>query len=449
VASRGFARRHREISDAIAAEDRVVSVQRAKISPRAGPALKRALWEAEDRRVALAAERSEVWVDAVETAMRAATLDPESRDALDLLASLWWERLLHAERHGPVEEVRIAQRRVRAADALRFAPRLDAASHLSLTSSVPARVEIVRYDTKTRAYGLERVGEWNTPLVRLALPPGSYLLILRAPGRSDTHYPVALGRLEHHAGHVTLFTSDEIGDGWIHVPSGPFRMGGDNKARQPLEACDQHVADFFVQRTCVRSRDWKMFLDALEPEVAARHVPGEGGLFGGFRSYWTITPNGAELPEGWDPDWPIMAVNMADVHAYAAWLSQSEGRTVRLPTEEEWEKAARGVDGRCHPWGDGFDATWCHMRESVSGAPRPARVASYPMDRSPYGVLDMAGGVREWTSSQLSDAQIVIRGGTWGDDADDCRVASRSGLQPDFRYSFVGFRLVADGPRPT
>jgi serine/threonine-protein kinase len=143
-----------------------------------------------------------------------------------------------------------------------------------------------------------------------------------------------------------------------------------------------------------------------------------------------------------------MAVNALDAEAYAAWRSERDGRPVRLPTEEEWEKAARGVDGRAYPWGDRFDPTFAHMRTSKPGTPMPAPVASYPIDCSVYGAHDMAGGMREWTSSVLDDGQLVVRGGTWGDDPDDLRAACRSGLQPTFRYSFVGFRLAADASLP-
>jgi serine/threonine-protein kinase len=142
-----------------------------------------------------------------------------------------------------------------------------------------------------------------------------------------------------------------------------------------------------------------------------------------------------------------MGVSLADAQAYARWRGEREGRVVRLPTEEEWEKASRGADGRRWPWGNRFDPTHCHMRESRPGVPRPAPVGVYPVDCSVYGVLDTAGGMREWTTSVYQEGQVVMRGGTWGDEADDCRCASRAGLQPAFRMPWVGFRLVTESPR--
>jgi len=198
----------------------------------------------------------------------------------------------------------------------------------------------------------------------------------------------------------------------------------------------------------VRSADWLAYLNAVEFKEARERVPGEAGLFGGGRGYWTHDGQQWQLPEGWDPDWPVLAVNVTDIEAYARWLSEREGRTVRLPTEEEWEKAARGADGRSYPWGNGFDPTYAHMRSSTPRPPWPTRVGTYPIDRSVYGAMDMAGNMREITSSLFDTGQVVLRGGNFGDDADDLRCACRSGVQPTMRSSFIGFRLITESPRP-
>jgi serine/threonine-protein kinase len=201
-----------------------------------------------------------------------------------------------------------------------------------------------------------------------------------------------------------------------------------------------------MARTCVRSDSYLAFLNALAPHEAARHVPGEAGLYEEYRPYWEHRDDAWRLPEDWNPAWPVVAVNLEDAQAYATWASHRTGRALRLPTEEEWEKAARGVDARAFPWGTAFDPTFAHMRESRPGAPEPAAVGTYPVDCSVWGCLDMAGGVREWTTSPYDHAHVAVRGGSWLDDPDELRCAGRRGLVPASRSSEVGFRLVSETP---
>lgn len=444
--SRDAILRFRELARRFSEERRVAAVQRAKVPGYSPVEQKRPLWEAEARVARLAAERDSAWVRAAEEAVAAIALDAgASVEAHKSLAELWWIRMEEAEAGRDAGMIGDFRRRVLEHDEGHHKRVLEAPARVSLTTQAPGAIaRISRFVEADRRLTPRFVEQRPMPLDGLALRPGSWLIDVDAPGMQTTHYPVLLSRLEHHRNTVALHTREEIGPDWVFVPGGPFRLGGDPHARQPLDPCTPWIDDRFVLRTCVRTRDWKVFLDALPDDVAALHVPGEGGLFGGFRAYWTRGDAGWEPPPGWDPEWPILAVNYRDAEAYALWRSAQEGRTVRLPTEEEWEKAARGVDGRSFPWGDGFDPTFAHMRQSRPGPPAPAAVGGYPVDTSVYGCKDMGGGMREWTSSFLDEGQMVIRGGTWGDDPDDLRSACRSGLHPDFRYSFVSFRLVAE-----
>jgi len=180
--------------------------------------------------------------------------------------------------------------------------------------------------------------------------------------------------------------------------------------------------------------------------------------------YAAFVRTGHPAPPQWGaqqdkPDHPVVWVSWKDAQAYAAWLTQLTGEKWHLPTEPEWEKAARGTDGRIYPWGDAFDKARTNTSESGIGTTTP--VGSYPIGASPYGAQDMAGNVWEWTSSlygpypySIGDALEnsngtgirVLRGGSWFRDAKDARAAYRlSGLAPSADSAFdIGFRLVRE-----
>ena len=142
-------------------------------------------------------------------------------------------------------------------------------------------------------------------------------------------------------------------------------------------------------------------------------------------------------------DHPVVLVSHADAVAFARWLSRATGHRWRLPTEDEWEKAMRGAGGRMFPWGDVFDPRKLNSADAGPFATVP--VGRFPAGASPYGVLDGAGQVYEWTATPAAPGRHVVKGGSWDDKGCGvCRPAARHGRPDGVRHILIGFRLVRE-----
>ena len=213
----------------------------------------------------------------------------------------------------------------------------------------------------------------------------------------------------------------------VYIPGGTFTMGSDSGKEDETPEQEVTVSGYNIDLYPVTNAEYKEFV------IATGHRSPRNWKDGTF-------------PEG-KGDHPVVWVSWHDAQAYAAWVGK------RLPTEAEWEMAARGTDGRTYPWGDVFDSTMCNSSES--GIRDTVAVGSYPDNASPFGVLDMAGNVWEWTAdwydayrgslyefSRFGEEFRVLRGGSWYDGADLVRAPSRNSADPDFRFSTIGFRCA-------
>jgi iron(II)-dependent oxidoreductase len=204
-------------------------------------------------------------------------------------------------------------------------------------------------------------------------------------------------------------------DGMVFIPPGYFVRGSDDPAAEPDErpARREFLPAFYIDVHEVTNREYKAF----RPDHA--------------------------YPDGAD-DVPATKVLKADAEAYA----QSIGK--RLPTDLEWEKAARGTDGRVYPWGNEFDPSRCN-----AGERRPLQpVGSYPGGASPYGCLDMAGNAWEWVADTYRDPgwfaadrnpeRGIIRGGASGYGPLQARTTYHGFEASDTTCNDVGFRCARD-----
>ena len=288
--------------------------------------------------------------------------------------------------------------------------------------------------------------------VEAKLRPGSYLLHVGHPGTARHCYPIQVPpdrdtELELDAG---VLASLEPGE--LYVPGGAALLGGDDLSPWGRDLQSLNVAPFVIAERPVTFAEYLAFLEELvrRKEDIAGYQPvnaqGEPHLRWAGDSF-ALTANFA-LDRDELLAMPVVGVSLIAAEAYAAWRLLKTGRTYRLPREDEWEKAARGVDGRAYPWGDYFDASFCKMYQSRPGTPRPERSGAFSADVSPYGVRDMAGGVADWVVASLRSggrgggSVDVARGGAWCDWRADCHLATRRPYQA--RPSRVGFRLARD-----
>jgi formylglycine-generating enzyme required for sulfatase activity len=364
--------------------------------------------------------------------------DPLCTAATTNLADLFWFLLSRAEELGD------AAARTQYLDLLaqyddgRYADLIDGTGTLQIdTDPDGARIRLL--PVVEQAGGTSTPGECVdlglSPIDPVDVAPGSYLLQIDLPGYASTCRPVLVPRGADIQVRVRLFHRREVGPDFVVVPAGRFRMGGDPEAPGAGPCSDPFVDNFAIGRQPVTIGEYMLFLDDL-----ASRDPGRALRF-------SPPPSATGSQESKDPRLPVAGISPEAADAYCDWLSARTGLPHRLPTETEWEKAARGVDGRPFPWGNMFDPSFCSMGRSRLGAPRRHPVGSFPTDRSIYGVHDLAGGVCEWTQSNFDDQGTlrVTRGGSFMDGAENCRSASRLGA-PFEGLPSVGLRLVRGLP---
>lgn len=204
-----------------------------------------------------------------------------------------------------------------------------------------------------------------------------------------------------------------VGIEWVNIPAGKFLYGDDRETRTITQ-------DYQIGKYPVTNAQYKKFL------VANPHykVPRE----------WDdiVFPPGTELH-------PVICVSWYDAMSFCEWNG------CRLPNEEEWEKAARGSDGRTFPWGEGIDPSFANYGR-IEGDITP--VDRYAKGISPYGVWDMSGNVWEWTNSWYKNRQKfrVMRGGSWFRRAHWLRTSSRLDVTPNNLSYYFGFRCARSLP---
>jgi formylglycine-generating enzyme len=234
-------------------------------------------------------------------------------------------------------------------------------------------------------------------------------------------------------------TEDPIADEMVTIPAGPFVRGTASGGfdEQPQRTID--LDTFSIDRFEVTNHQYQQFVLATGHRKAgppSRYAKSIGKMRG--------------------TNQPAVYVSWDDANEYCHWKGK------RLPTEAEWEKAMRGTDGRLWPWGNQEKPNGANWARVQDGHEVSARVGSFSMDKSPFGVMDGAGNVMEWVADWYQETYYkespdkdppspefgtyrVMRGGGYTTTGSDVRITSRSKMVPDFRDETIGFRCAISG----
>jgi serine/threonine-protein kinase len=375
------------------------------------------------------------------------------------LAGLAWDRLREAESAGDDAAAARFQALLAAHGAERYAKELRGDGTFSLdTAPSGATVECFAYedaDGDGRLDEVPRPALGTTPLTDVPLPMGSYLFVLKRDGYRDVRFPVRLERLEQerHPVPVRLFTQAQAGEEWCHVPPGEVVLGGDAAVPRAGPLRVERVHGFLARRREVTAAEYHAFLTWLleqggtREEVMAR-CPRSNTASGHI---WSVDAQRRLSPLGHvlQPEWPLFGVSWHDATQFCIWYSKRHGRAVRLPTQTEWVRMARGADARLLPWGNRLDWRWTVGAQSPmhDGQLNPLPVLAAAGDVSPFGVRDLAGSVAEWCADELVGGLRAIHGGAWGEKKPEpFHIVHEHGQVPTIASLGVGIRLVADLP---
>lgn len=514
AAGRELLGRYRSLEKAIAAQREEVDRLDEAIPKQAGAEAKRPLWAARERVAALEEERIAAYAGAAAEFGQARTVDPACEAAADGLADLYEARLEEAERRRDRGEELLLRSQIghlgRGA-RLEAPGRLtlrafaygcgclapvrepgwafetgtdlahvwrDGGPHPGVAPEatdrmVPeqrtrgrrwghgpecrreeirgAEVRIARYETRDlRLVPGEERPLGHLPLEAVPLPPGSWRCTIHAEGFAAAVVPVLIRRDDAWTQEITLYRPDEIPEGCIHVPAGPFWFSGVYAGG--TEERLMNVRDLFVRRFSVTIGEYLDFLNDLcargAAAEAAERAPREGAdrflAFDGTR--YALAPHGDPAMLS-DAAMPAIGLSWHDAVAFANWRAGRDGIPWSLPVEEEWEKAARGADRRIYAFGDEWDWGFANAAGSLPGGPHLRPVGCCPEDESPYGMHDTAGTVANWLLNGLEEPYRInrraARGGSWYLGSTHSRVAYRRAIAPATPARYYGLRLCA------
>lgn len=462
---------HRRLADQVRLYRRRAATHLEGLGPNATDAEKAVGWELEDEAESLDAMARLASTRQEQELLAALRIDPDLPEAHRGLAALYRSRHERAERAADEATAASVEVQLRTHDRGEHRTYLQGRGWLTLHSEPGTHLRLHRYVLQGRRLQPSETRDLGPgPLERLELPRGSYLVELCHPERRTVRYPVQIERAAHWDGvppgadrPLSIPLPTQLTEHCIYVPAGWFRGGGDPEATDGLPAQRVWVDGFVIGEHPVTHGEYLVFLNDLVEqgrlEEAERYAP-HGGRhieqhlrmgYGRDRAgrFRLVDP---DTQIRWTSRMPVVSVSWTAAMAYCDWLAGRTGLPWRLPHSLEWEKAARGVDGRALPWGDFLEPSWACFGHH----PDPVSVEDYPTDCSPYGVRGLVGNVRDFcfdrytkegpTEVRLDDRDAeglrLVRGGNATSGASLVRPAARMAAPRERRFTMCGFRVA-------
>ncbi len=421
------------------------------LGPSDGLEVRKPLWERQHELDERAHEAEELYSKCVQATRESLELH-ETREAKRLLTDLYWYKFEEARQARDEAKALYFRSLVEEYDEGRYTDRLAGEGHLSIAAPGDVDCEVFRERAVGPIVELEGI-DFDRSQQPVTVETGTYRIRPETPPRLIAERPVEVhGRQTSHVD-IDLPDAPESAD-FCFVPADRYTVGGDDLAPKSLPETTLEIDGFLIRRYPVTVSEYCAFLnDLAERDFEAARARSPRSTDGSVyylaideeRGHFSV-PEVDREGHPWEEEWPVVMINWNDARAFIEWAGERDGREYRMPTEIQWEVAARGVDRRVFPWGNGFDPTLCRMAESDYGRPMPTSVGSYPYDRSPFGVCDMAGLVIEWTRtpSNAGPDEYIQRGGSFNAPSNWCRAAARKNNQADRTHASFGFRYVLE-----
>ena len=449
------------------------------------------IWALEDEAAELAHQAAILDLQGETTLHAALTVDPDLADAHAALAELY--RTKHARAEADADDAEQLRAEVllrthtdalpdRHPDKPRHTAYLAGDGALTLVTDPPAEAILYRYEEQDRRLvPVRQRSLGTTPLHAVTLPMGSYLIRMERDGYEPVSYPVLIERLGHWDGvppggtgpvPIALPAQGSLEPDDCYVPAGWFIAGAADptSTSDPLPRRRVWLDGLVFKRNPVTAGEYLAFLDDLAQEAgvdaALALAPALSPTSTDPAVEWTDGFRLVPDAEGdvWQEHWPIVLVDLEGARAYASRRKAHPHARWRLPHELEWEKAARGVDGRRYPWGHRFEYPLTNLRGSRPTS-APVEVQAATGDVSPYGLRWMAGNALAFCANRYvvggppiaqngrpdlnpdppgARAGCALRGGGWSSGRTGALIAARLVQFVNGRGSNLGFRICRD-----